>query len=228
MRTVVHADAEPTIKQLDFVKRLGGDRERAEGMTRKGVSAYIQTLMDARKRSAAPPVAYAHAYTGAGDDVSPPPAPKEHPTDVPTLLLQMVPDGRYALQLDSAHKWVFFRVSRPDSRGFPKGTLKVQTQHGPTLSLCYVVWPEGNISWYERQYMEELKLLLVTWARAGIDYGRKKRKCCLCGLALTDPTSRKYCVGTDCITTPRGQSVVAEVDRLIELGLIPAEVVEDS
>lgn len=221
---VVHKTDPPTPKQLYWVGKLAGDdkKREVESWTREAVSVLLNKLFEedrARKRAAS----HTHAPYPAGrviyaEESVAHQAAREAPTTIPTVILDMVPEGRYALRLDEAHPWVFFRVSRPDTQAFPKGTTKIQTQHGPNLKLCYVVWPDGKVSWYSRAFIEELKLLLVGHQRAAIDYGRKKRKCHMCGLDLTDKTSRKYATGSDCITTPRGQHMVAIIDALIASG----------
>ena len=213
---VYHRYAEPTPPQLNYIAKLGGNVATAKLMTREAASRYIDRLKTERRASRTATHSHSSPYVHAHpDENDAPPAPQETATEVPTVLLDMVPDGRFALRLDEAHPWVFFRKSHPKTGQF-EGCTKIQTQHGPNYALCYVVWPNGKISWYARQYMEELKFLLLVHKRAGVDYGRKMKRCQICGLELTDPRSRKYTIGPDCET--RHPGVIAYVDALIASG----------
>jgi hypothetical protein len=180
-----------TQRQLDYIKDLGGNVERARQMTKKNASEYIDQL----KREKASNVVSINSAASA-------PTPAPPATIVPLQLLQMVPDGYYAWQPDSETKLTFVRIKRPTS-GKMKGSLKIQSQHGPDLVNRFVIWPSGQVGIYNRGYagidIEQVLLgIIVDYKACAFKYAEKMHRCFRCNLELTDPRSRHYRVGPEC------------------------------
>lgn len=184
-RRVVRTQDDPTEKQIDFIRSLGGDAHRARHMTRLGASQYIQQLKAAKENRPVTDVPAAR------------PAPRPT-TIVPIDLLKAVRDGRYAFRPDANTKWSFVRISRPKN-GRMKDCIKIQTQHGDDLTDRMTVYPSGHV-WLPAPHMIESVLLgiIVDQTQCAIDYGREIGRCCRCGKSLTDERSRHYGIGPEC------------------------------
>jgi hypothetical protein len=123
--------------QVRYVELLGGDSTLATGMTKKQASEYIDSLKKGGARVTTEP---AKPYG----------LPAERVSKVPPELLKMVREGRYAVRADSAHPYVFVRVSIGKGRSRFKDAIKVQTQHSERLSdPKLVIWPSGKVSLYD-------------------------------------------------------------------------------
>ena len=126
--------------------------------------------------------------------------PAVMPTLLPLDLLDMVPDGLYAVRPDDTVPWVFLRVARP-KRGTWAGTTKIQTQHADRYSIAMIVLRNKTLRWYQSQCVIEPSLLLLMadsqWA--AIMYGQTIGRCCRCNIQLTDEDSRKYGIGPECV-----------------------------
>jgi hypothetical protein len=112
-------------------------------------------------------------------------------------LIEMVPDGYYAVQAESGAHIDFLRISRPKKRQYA-GTTKIQTQHGPNLDVEAVLWPSGQWSIYKRGVIDMLMLLVADSHTAARRYATKKGRCMRCTADLTDRRSRHYGIGPEC------------------------------
>lgn len=215
--------------QIPQVKKYGGSVKRAMQMNRGQCSDYIDGLKsgtippepdeEENRPVSAPPV-----------PVSAPPAPPpvqtpqeqwvaKTKTKVLTPLLKLVPDGYYAVQLEENSPMHFIRVSRPKT-GQYKDTIKVQTMHGTgpgysdyKLEEAFILWPSDRVSVYKVSLEDPINLLIADHKGAATLYAKTKKRCMSCNAALTDPVSRKYGVGPECIKTPYGQRIKEEVDE---------------
>lgn len=171
-----------TRRQLDYIKSLNGDVSKAMTLTIKEASNYIDQLKKAKRMSN--PIES---------------APNRLATKVPLDMLANVPDGYYAAQLDSTQAFTFFRISRPKSGQF-KGTLKIQTQHGPDYKLAMVVWSfeRQRVTVYNKAIEDELLLVCVDHNGCAIAYAEKIGRCMRCNTELTDERSRWYGIGPEC------------------------------
>jgi hypothetical protein len=169
-------------RQVDYIKSLGGDTDRAVKMTREEASRYIEELK--KNKSAAP--------QPTGTPVTDP------RLDLLNGLLDGVRDGYYAVQLDDSDPLTFMRISRP-TRGQYDGALKIQTQHSDELKVAAVRWPSGAWSTYRGKWIiDRLMVLVVDPVRAGMTYSKKLNQCQRCNKDLTDERSRHYGIGPDC------------------------------
>jgi hypothetical protein len=117
--------------------------------------------------------------------------------DVPVELLSMVPDGYYAVRLDSNEAWTFIRLSKPKT-GFFKAGRKVQTQHSDALTTVWGVTQSGKIQKWMYHIDDLLIELISNYQYAALKYGQIIGKCCRCGKKLTDARSRWYSIGPEC------------------------------
>ena len=171
--------------QIDYISDLGGDVLRAYSMTggRGGTaSRYIDQLRAQLKTK-----------------------PKESSVESdPRLdlikgMLDMIPDGYYAVQEYEGAHIHFLRIKRPpvNTKTYG-GALKVQTQHGPRLELEAVLWPSGKWSIYKHGVIPQLMLLVPDHQGAAMRYAKKLNHCMRCNTELTDPRSRHYGIGPEC------------------------------
>lgn len=176
-----HSHDGATDRQLEYIKTLGGDVDHAKTLSKKGASEYIDQLK----------------ATQTGVTVSAAPYSAVPKTKVPVELLNFVPEGYYAVQLDSESPLTFLRLIRP-KRGKFAGTTKVQTQHGPNLDLAFVVWPDNRVSVYKASSEESILLMISDYQGSARRYAQKIGKCCRCNAPLTDERSRHYGIGPEC------------------------------
>jgi hypothetical protein len=182
----------PSQKQLDYVVTLNGDLDRARKMSKRECSKYIDELKRRPKVVTTDPDAVPTETVEA--------TTKSKMVDG---LIGMVPDGYFAVREQDGAPITFMRLSRPSSRNFPKGSIKVQSLHGPALETRWVKWPSGKISvyrWYGHDIEDYLLLLIADWRGASLLYAEKIRKCGRCNAKLTDPRSRFYGIGPECET----------------------------
>jgi hypothetical protein len=117
---------------------------------------------------------------------------------IPRAMVDLVENGYYAVRKDKDSDWVFLRVSRPDF-GQYKDCVKVQTQHGETLKLVFLVYPGSRgYSVMNGQVKDLVITLVVNPKMAAVQYGREVGQCCRCGKPLTDKRSRHYGIGPEC------------------------------
>jgi hypothetical protein len=118
-------------------------------------------------------------------------------TKIPIQMLHDLKDGYYAARQSAEDDWNFFMVSRPKSNKY-RGTIKIQTQHGPNYKLALVVWPNDAVTLYQPRIENDLLLVSVDPNGCGIQYAEIIGRCMRCNLDLTDPRSRWYGIGPDC------------------------------
>lgn len=197
-----------TDRQLAYIvsPKLKGDGDYARRLTKTEASTYIKALLHAARFHLDPSTALPKGYTVT----APPPPPEVEPepteekpkttkSDMVAGLIDMVPDGYFAVQRSEGEKITFLRVNRP-TYGKKKGGLKVQTQHGPVLHERWVRWPSGHISVYSYSgdIEETLLLLIADFKGAAKRYADKKKKCARCNTDLTVARSRFYRIGPEC------------------------------
>jgi len=136
------------------------------------------------------------------------------------MMLELIPDGYYAVRPDIETPLTFVRISRP-GRGKWKGWLKVQTQHSEALCDRWF-WnmsntdPRTNVRSYGSlpfgpklaggQSIEDVILLIIVDHRkAGRQYAAEIGKCHFCNKALTDERSRWYGFGPECEKSAEGE-----------------------
>lgn len=117
---------------------------------------------------------------------------------VPRATVDLVADGYYAVRPSPEADWVFLRVSRPDS-GQYKDHIKIQTQHGDVLKEVFFVTPRGDFLVMNGDIRTLIIQLVTGQHKAAANYGREVGRCCRCGKTLTDPVSRHYGIGPECI-----------------------------
>lgn len=122
-------------------------------------------------------------------------------TKLPMMLLDMVPQGYFAVRPDNNEAWTFVRLSRP-TFGRMKGALKFQSLHGDRLENRWVRYPSGTL-WYDEFYkggrIEQYLMLVIADFQGGmIRYGEQREKCGRCNAGLTDERSRWYTIGPEC------------------------------
>lgn len=206
-----------TVKQIDYIEDLDGDRRFGDHMTKNEASDYIDGLKSGRyTKGPVPPEFYGHLPRmperprGSDEDPTPisPAGPSPSPADetgwaakrttkVPIELLEMVPDGYFAVQMEEGAPVTFLRVNRPKV-GALKGGFKIQTQHGDILDKAFVKWPSGKVSVYKAGIEEDLFLLISDYHGAARLYAKLRSRCARCAKALTDERSRKYSIGPEC------------------------------
>lgn len=214
--------------QLEAVKRLNGSLSKAKQMNRGQCSDYIDGLKngliqpepdDENKPVSAPPMPV------SAPPVITPPVEQvaKRETKVLTPLLSLVPDGYYAAQLAEGMEMHFIRISRPKD-GQYKDCIKIQKMYGTgpgssdyRLDNAVVIWPSGQVSVYMISLEDPINLVIADYKAAARLYAKEKKRCLRCNAALTDPVSRKYGLGPECITTDFGKRIVAEIDDAEQL-----------
>lgn len=112
-------------------------------------------------------------------------------------LLDMVPDGYFAVRRQEGDPITFMRISRP-TRGQYKGCIKVQTQHGPSLEVRLIKWPSERWTVYLADTVDKMMLVVTDFQGAMMTYSQEIGKCCRCNTELTDERSRWYGIGPEC------------------------------
>lgn len=167
--------------QFDYIAALKGDCDKARWYSYNQASAYINELKGARTVTA-----------GSWTD------PK---LEMLKGLIDMVPDGYFAVQEYDGGHVEFIRLSTPKGGKF-KDSRKFQTLHGSGLSLklnlAATLWPLGQWSVYKQGMSDKLILLCADYQGAAMRYAEKMKRCCRCNAELTDGRSRWYCIGPEC------------------------------
>lgn len=179
-----------TSKQIKYVTDLGGDKIKAASMTKAQASTYIDELKKRPKVTVTP----------APEEEQPIEVKQTTKSDMIKTLISMVPDGYFAVREQEGSPITFLRVTRPKSGNF-RGSIKISSQHGPSLEPRWVLWPSGRVSvyrWSGHDIEEDLLLLMADWKSATRLYAEKAKKCGRCNTKLTDPRSRFYLIGPDC------------------------------
>lgn len=182
----------PSSKMIWKVGKVGGDQEYAKSLSFRDCMAYIDRLIKEQE--------------GAGVEA----------TDKEKALLgmlNMVPNGYFAVQKDENTALTFLRLSRP-AKGKYKDAVKLQTQHSETLKSLLIVWPSGKV-WknFNKPALEYVELLVTGHREAAKKYARETHHCMSCGKQLTDPRSRHYGVGPECEVEKDYGWLIAEIDE---------------
>lgn len=184
--------AEPPVtpKQLRYIGILGGDaaREAATHLSKKDASDLITELKSKRR--------------GGGSMPEPAPEPKDFRREMIAGLIDMVPDGYYAVQDHEGGHVDFIRISRPKRNKYA-GSIKIQTQHGGfgdgKFNVRAAYWlGSKTLSVYYAPIVDMLLLLVADHHSAAIRYAEKSQRCLRCNAALTDERSRHYHIGPEC------------------------------
>ena len=186
-----------TWKQLDYVDDLKGDTAHAIGLPKLKCSEYIQQCI-ARKKAQAPAE-----------------KPVDRRLDLLKGMIDLVPDGYYAVQLgDNEEHLDFLRIKRPKAgtRTYG-GATKIQTQHGPSLDLAAVLWPSGKWQVFKQSVVDMMLAVVTDHHGAAQRYGKKLGRCMRCNCELTDDRSRHYGIGPECETKSGWEWAIATVDE---------------
>lgn len=189
----------PSEAQLRYIKDLGGDVAHASTLSRRAASDLIGQLKASNRAAQAVKKAAKVIDTSL----------------VPAILLEMVPEGNYAVRAREGEPYVFLRITRPTT-GQYSGYTKIQTRHGDNLKLRLLIEPSGHQKLIGSPFIQNrridwfVKLLLGEYRTAAIAFGRYLEQCSNCGATLTDARSRHYAVGPECEKS-RGD-IIAEVE----------------
>jgi hypothetical protein len=117
-------------------------------------------------------------------------------------LIDLVPDGYYAVQSYEGGHVDFLRISRPKKRQYA-GSIKVQTQHGGfgdgKFNVRAAFWlGSKTLSVYYEPIVDMLLLLVADHQSAAVRYAEKASRCLRCNAKLTDERSRHYHIGPEC------------------------------
>ena len=167
--------------QFNYIKDLKGDTAEALKMTYTEASIYITKLRGGKTVTSG-------SYT-------------DPRLEMLKSLVEMVPDGYYAVQEFEGGHVEFIRVSLPKN-GKYRGSRKFQTLHGSglgaKLTLAATLWPSGSWSLYRTGFTEKIMLLVADYQGAALRYAEKLGKCARCNAELTDGRSRFYGIGPEC------------------------------
>lgn len=189
------------------VEKEGGSVKRAKAFSKGECREYIDALMTGRAPKELDPVVIED--DDEQDEVVTPPPSRSHVTRVHgyrvakdttfvmTPLLERVPDGRFAVQMDANDEPVFLRVVRPKA-GQWKNCLKVQTQHGDRYEDAWCKWDDDKIGVFKASVEDYINLLIADYRGAARLYSKIKTKCARCNTDLTDERSRHYGIGPEC------------------------------
>ena len=130
---------------------------------------------------------------------TPVPAPATMKSRLETMLplLDMIPDGYYAIDLGDGSPIKYLRLDLV-THGRKKGARKVQTIHGDSLSDAWIKWPSGKVSVYWSGIEDLILALMSDHMSALRRYGATIGRCCRCNKRLTDERSRHYSIGPEC------------------------------
>ena len=182
-----------TWKQLDYIADLGGDPGECYRLRWEQASAQIVDLQTLKKKAKI---------------VDP-------RLDLLKGMIDMIPDGYYAVEAEAGAETQFLRLKRPKTGTRTYGdALKIQTQHGPRLDLAAVLWPSGNWTIHKHSIVDALLLLVTDHHGAAIRYAQKLGCCMRCNCELTDHRSRWYGIGPECETKYGWEWVIATRDEL--------------
>ncbi|AER26620.1 hypothetical protein GTE7_gp077 [Gordonia phage GTE7] len=194
-----------TFPQQEYIKNLCGERfARIEGelVSAQQASSIIGTLMgmpkvplDQRDLSTEKPW-----YSR-----SPMPAPTVEQVEyLEYNVLNMVPDGRYAVTSDDGKQTVFMRLvtRKPTSRGSERRLVQQKSSDKWLTRQTYS--KSGHNFGINRIHGTVIADLLtqIMMDKAGCSdrYGDRYSECVRCGRELTDDKSRYYRLGSECIS----------------------------
>lgn len=163
--------------QIKYIRDLGGDALHAAKLSTREASAMISDL---KSRS------------GSLQITQPSKLEQVFP------LLSVVPDGYFAVQLDTDTKMQFVRISTVTRKdAVLKGHRRIQTIHGPSLDIAASVSPEGKVREY-KDVTDAVLLIIADYQGAALRYAKEIGKCCRCNTRLTSDW-RKVGVGPECV-----------------------------
>lgn len=113
-------------------------------------------------------------------------------------LLSAVPNGYFAVSLDTDSKMHFIRLSTITRKDNPKlGYRRIQTIHGPSLDLAAEINLDGKVREY-KDVTDAIMLIVTNYQAATLRYSKEIGKCGRCNTRLTSDW-RKVGVGPECI-----------------------------
>lgn len=188
--------AEPaTSRQIDYVGILKGDQVAARLMTKVQCSKYIDDLKKGKVSTVTATVE---------EEPTPEEVKATTKSDVVKAMIEMVPEGYFAVREAEGAPITFMRLAKPKHGKF-RDCIKVSSQHGPALEVRWARWPSGHVSvyrWPGHDIEEDLLRLIADWKGATRLYAEKIKKCGRCNAKLTDPRSRFYLIGPECEKKP--------------------------
>lgn len=114
-------------------------------------------------------------------------------------LINLIPEGYFAVQLNGDAPLHFLRLFRPKSRANPKKNFtKIQTVSGHNLHTVCIIYPDSRISIYSHSVVDDILLILVDYRGAALRYAQEVGRCARCNFRLTDSRSRHYGIGPEC------------------------------
>jgi len=131
-------------------------------------------------------------------------------TMIPAMILDTIPSARFACRDSDDEDYVFIRVTRPTYGRF-KDCLKVQTQHGEEYRIAFIVYPDGQMYWFNLLAEPALLMAALNPVKYQREYANVIGRCCSCGKELTDPRSRYYGIGPEC--EKKDDEYVATIDE---------------
>jgi hypothetical protein len=191
-RSVSWRDDPSTPAQWRKVAAMGGDENKAQGITKGECSDYIDAL-----------------DRGEVDTEDPNQFKSQQADEGLVQLLLNIKDGYYAARQDDESPVIFFKVTRPNSGNY-KGAFKVMTQHSEQWKLAYCYWPSKRETVVRSDIKELMLLVMANMPKAAAFYAFEKNRCQICGKELTDDRSRYYGIGPDC--GPRHPVVIEDID----------------
>lgn len=120
-------------------------------------------------------------------------------------MLDMVPEGYYAVRQDDEAPVCFIRLSRPSRANSKfKDCTIAQRVSGPDLDRGLIVFPpsqwnpDRRISVYDQRVVDGILLLICDYQGAAMRYADEIGKCARCNTRLTSDW-RKYGIGPECV-----------------------------
>lgn len=126
-------------------------------------------------------------------------------------MIDLIPDGYYATQLEDTAPVDFLRISRPN-RGKWNGHVKVQTQHSELWENRLALMPDGIWLVMDQRVIPMLMLVVADYRMCAKRYAVEIQSCMVCNTQLTDDRSRHYLIGPICDKKPQWLWVIDEVD----------------
>lgn len=183
--------------QYKYIGDLGGDKVYAKTLNYREASIYITRLKGGK------------TVTEPTPTLPPTPAiPPDPRLDMIKGMLDLVPDGYYAVHEYEGGHVEFIKISTPPPptshrRSKYHGTRKISTIHGSglgkRLDVEAALWLDsGRWSIYRKTIVNWLMLVVADHHGAGLRYGELRRCCMACNADLTDGRSRWFRIGPEC------------------------------
>jgi hypothetical protein len=140
-----------------------------------------------------------------------------------TKLLQSIPAGNYAVQLQEGEPFRFYRVSFPEkeTQSWSGGRVIktkqrctiVQRRSSDDLKEVFCEKEQRDLIWYaSEKLIDDLLVICADWMTAARTFAMELGQCARCAKALTDARSRWLGIGPTC--EPHWQSFV---DATVEM-----------